>query len=330
MKERTPKPLLEALDMVRSAAAPKPETLGVVASRHVSRVRNAFEDPNIVGIGIAEKITDKKRTNELSLCFYVEKKKAKRSIQPDRLVPPVMSVRGGTAVFTDVQEIGRVVPQVNERLAPLQSGFSVGHVKITAGTLGAIVRKGKSLYLLSNSHVLALSGKGKKGDNVIYPGPADADSGDKQIVATLADVAKFERTEDLVNHVDAALARIDKEWEKKINLSIFRAKAPLKLTDPVRGMKVAKRGRTTGDTQGTVRDVNFSLVINYGSGVGKVGFIDQVLCSRYTEGGDSGSVVVDRGSGAIVGLHFAGSPEGSIFNPIKEVVKKLKFRFVNP
>jgi hypothetical protein len=164
---------------------------------------------------------------------------------------------------------------------------------------------------------------------VVYPGPTDAGS-NEQIVATLADFVKFERTRDLVNHVDAALARIDKEWADKINLSIFRAKTPLKMTDPARGMKVAKRGRTTGDTQGTVRDVNFSLVIDYGRGVGKIGFVDQVLCTRYTEGGDSGSIVVDRDSGAIVGLHFAGSEQGSIFNPIREVVKKLKFSFVNP
>jgi hypothetical protein len=329
MTDKTPKELIEALEMVRGTKAPTIEAVGSVESLHARRVRSVFEDPNIVGIGIAEKITEKKATGELSLCFYVERKKANRSLNPDRMVPPVISVPDRTAVFTDVQEIGRVVPQkVNKQLKPLRSGFSVGHIKISAGTLGAIVKKGKTLYLLSNSHVLALSGKGKTGDAVTYPGPDDSEAGQKQVVGTLANFVQFDKTDDFVNHVDAALARIDKEWADKINLSIFKAKTPLKMADPVRDMKVVKRGRTTGDTTGTVRDVHFSIAVNYPS-VGKIGFVDQVLCTRYTEPGDSGSVVVEAASGAIVGLHFAGSSKGSVFNPIKEVAKRLKFSFVD-
>ena len=62
-------------------------------------------------------------------------------------------------------------------------------------------------------------------------------------------------------------------------------------------------------------------------GVGKVGFIDQVKCTRYSKPGDSGAIIVDKKSRKIVGLHFAGSSDGSIFNPISEVVKAFKFRF---
>ena len=38
-------------------------------------------------------------------------------------------------------------------------------------------------------------------------------------------------------------------------------------------------------------------------------------------------IVVDKATGKIVGLHFAGSADGSIFSSISEVVKALKFRF---
>jgi hypothetical protein len=91
-------------------------------------------------------------------------------------------------------------------------------------------------------------------------------------------------------------------------------------------MKIVMRGRTSGDSEGVVEDIHFSTVLQY-QGVGKVGFIDQVKCTRYSKGGDSGSIIVDKKSGNIVGLHFAGSEEGSIFNPISEVINALGFQF---
>src|SRR5207247_30350 len=114
-------------------------------------------------------ITEKKATGELGLCFYVEKKLSKNRVKSGRLVPPVVSVADRRAVFTDVQEIGKVRPQVNRRMTPLQSGYSVGRPAET-GTLGAIVRKGQQYFILSNSHVLADCGRGKIGDTITYPG----------------------------------------------------------------------------------------------------------------------------------------------------------------
>jgi len=330
MADKTPKELLAALDMVREAKPPKLEALGLDAVENVQmqRVRKIFLDPNIVGIGIAQKVTEKKKTGALSLCFYVEKKRPKSKVDHNRMVPPVMSVADRTAVFTDVQEIGRIVPQVNKLNTPLQSGYSCGHVKTTAGTLGALVKKGKRLYILSNAHVLALSGKGAPGDKVCYPGTADRGAAAQQVVATLAEFAKFDVTDDYVNTVDAALAEVDEDWADKLNLSIYKANSPIKVAEPVRDMKIVKRGRTSGDTEGVVRDVHFSIAIKY-PGVGKLGFVDQVLCTQYSAGGDSGSIIVDKASGAVVGLHFAGSAMGSVFNPIGEVVKKLKFKFID-
>jgi len=58
-------------------------------------------------------------------------------------------------------------------------------------------------------------------------------------------------------------------------------------------------------------------------GVGAVGYVDQVLCTRYSEGGDSGSLVLEEATDKAVGLHFAGSLNGSIFSPISVVLKML-------
>ena len=92
-------------------------------------------------------------------------------------------------------------------------------------------------------------------------------------------------------------------------------------------MKIVMRGRTSGDSEGEVQDVHFSIVLPYPE-IGQIGFVDQIKCSRYSKPGDSGSVIVDKKSGKIVGLHFAGSGSASIFNPIAEVAKAFKFRFV--
>lgn len=323
-KSDTPKELLEALDLIRGTRGPKPESLDVLEAKHVDRVRTIFEDPNIVAVGIAEKRTENKKTGELGLCFYVEKKIAKAKVKSNRIIPPVLSVADRRAVFTDVQEIGKVRPQVNKRKSPLLSGFSVGNDTDT-GTLGAIVKKGNRLFLLSNSHVLARSGKGKAGDEIIYPGQADT-SGKTQAVGVLTDILPFKRGNDFLNRVDAALARVDAGFLDDIDFSIRGAKSPLATIDPVRDMKIVMRGRTSGNSEGVVEDVHFSIVLSY-PGVGKVGFIDQVKCTRYSKPGDSGAIIVDKKSGKIVGLHFAGSTEGSIFNPVSEVVKAFKFRF---
>lgn len=40
--------------------------------------------------------------------------------------------------------------------------------------------------------------------------------------------------------------------------------------------------------------------------------------------------MVDTASGKIVGMHFAGANGGSVFNPIRPVMKELGIRFVSP
>ncbi len=327
-KDKTPKELLQALDLIRGDGGARPESLSALSpleATHIKRMRSVFEDPNIVAVGIAQKVTEKKNTGELSLCFYVEKKRAKAKLKAGRMIPPVMSVAERAAVFTDVQQIGKLRLEANRRAAPLQSGFSVGRSPET-GTLGAIVQKGKKYFILSNSHVLADCGKAKLGDKIIYPGDVDRAGAKAQSVALLSDFIAFDKTQDFVNHVDAALAEIDDEFLDKLDFSILRAKTPLATAEPTRGMTIVKRGRTSGDTEGTVKDIHFSALIPY-PGLGKIGFIDQVFCTQYSKPGDSGSIIVDKATGKIVGLHFAGSDAGSIFSSVGEVVKALGFRF---
>ena len=323
----TPKHLVDALDFI-TGEKPPVAALESLHATHVARVRKAFDDPNIVGVGVSRKVTEGKELDALCVSFYVIKKLPPSRISHSRLVPPVIAAPNGQATYTDVKEVGRIVPQLNPlvKQKPVESGFSVGHIKITAGTLGAIVKKGDKRYLLSNSHVLADSGKGKPGDKVVYPGPDDKGRVPGDWVASLTKAVPFTKGGAFINEVDAALAEIRKERLGDVIYKLQKAKTPLSTIAPERDMVVTKRGRTTGTTRGKIIDVDFRFVLNY-DGVGQVGYTKQVLCERYTDSGDSGSLVIDLASGKIVGLHFAGANGGSVFNPIQSVMKALGFTF---
>jgi len=324
----TPKTLLDILDRVTTPEIAAPEALSLTTAKHYERVRTIFEDENIVGAGIAKKIAGDQLTEELGIIFYVRQKIPAADLRPDQLLPPVLAARNGMAVYTDVIEIGDVVPQngPNIQNTPIQSGFSVGYKDQATGTLGAIVRKRGKQYLLSNSHVFADAGLGRVGDSIIFPGPDDGGAAPGSLVATLDSFTPFAVGETYTNRVDAALAKLEPAALARLDMTILGAATPIKVGTPVRDMKVTKRGRTTGDTQSVVRDVDFRILVRY-DGVGVVGFTGQVLCNTYTAGGDSGSIVVDQDSGAIVGLHFAGSSHGSVFTPIRTVMEALKFKF---
>jgi hypothetical protein len=323
------KTILRALDLLTLTPQAEVESLDRSTRGHVRSMRRVVDTKNVVALGISEKVSKGVPTGELALTFYVERKVPLETLRADRAVPPALpeTVGGSEAVPTDVIAIGRLVPEVNATRSPLQPGNSIGHVEITAGTFGALVTKGKSLHILSNSHVLALSGLAKKGDKIIYPGDADGGTEPEDLVAKLSGFEKFIPGGDFVNRVDCAIAKPVAAKRKDLTSFIREIGIPRGTIKPKRGMEVVKVGRTTGKTFGEIRDVNFRFVLNY-EGVGPVGFIDQVLCTRYTQGGDSGSLVVDRATGRAVGLHFAGASGGSVFCPIDNVLEALGVKLV--
>jgi hypothetical protein len=91
-------------------------------------------------------------------------------------------------------------------------------------------------------------------------------------------------------------------------------------------MHVKKVGRTTDYTTGVITDVHFRLSLQYrrpsGKSKARVGFKDQVLCTRYSAPGDSGSIILNS-SDRVIGLHFAGSRSASVFNRIQHVFNLL-------
>lgn len=87
------------------------------------------------------------------------------------------------------------------------------------------------------------------------------------------------------------------------------------------GMSVRKSGRTTDLTQGTVTLLNATVNVAFGARTAR--FVNQVITTPMSQGGDSGSLIVDGTENRAVGLLFAGSPQATIFNPIAAVLDEL-------
>jgi hypothetical protein len=305
--------------MIESLARPE----AVEATTHL---RDVIAQSNVVAVGIAEKQTGGQPSGRLALTFYVEEK---RKVSAANAVPE--AVRGaiaGREVPTDVVEIGKLVPELHIGRTPIQPGFSVGHPLITAGTLGAVIGPARNPRILSNSHVLANSGQATIGDSILYPGHEDEGREPADTVATLTQIVPFVTGGEFVNSMDVAVATINPARRADLRSRIAELGiVPSGTTQPVRGMQVVKVGRTTGLTKGVVRDVNFRFVLDYGA-AGLVGFRDQVFCSRYTAGGDSGSLVIEEATGKAVGLHFAGANGGSVFSPIRPILRAVHGRLI--
>lgn len=320
------------LTVLKTMTEVRPESLSGVQRDAARQLRTVLRDKNTVGIGIAEKRRNARGTGKLALVFYVEKKKDLSRVKKALAVPAAVpeSLSGGAALVTDVVEIGKLRPEKKPRVTreAISPGYSIGQAHESAGTMGAFVRRGKKLFLLSNSHVLARSGKGKKGDKIIYPGLEDGGVAPQDVIAKLVAFKKFAKgATAYTNRVDCAVAEPLVSVQGRLRPAIDQVGLPRGTIAPKRGMKIVKVGRTTGRTTGTIKDVNFRFLLDY-ENVGTIGFADQVLCTRYSDAGDSGSLVLDAKTKRAVGLHFAGADGGSVFSPIDAVLKAMKVELV--
>ncbi|HJR07067.1 MAG TPA: hypothetical protein VJ842_07415 [Pyrinomonadaceae bacterium] len=332
--------LVRALDLMTIAPQAELEGLSTAARSHTKNIRRVVDTKNVVAVGISEKISQGKPTGTIALTFYVERKLPLSKMKASVAVPPAVpeSISGPAVIPTDVVAVGKPRPEAVKDLKnplavrkPLQPGFSIGTVE-GSGTFGAVVTRDGKFLILSNSHVLANSGLGKKGDRIIYPGGADKGKAPQDIVAKLFDFVKFKVGNDFLNRVDCAVALPLDDRLGELTSEIKGLFIPKGTTKAARDMEVVKVGRTTGKTKGIVKDVNFRFIMSY-PGVGTVGFLDQIFCTRYTNNGDSGSLVIDTQTGKAVGLHFAGFPDkngvkGSVCNPIDEVLKALEVKLL--
>lgn len=122
------------------------------------------------------------------------------------------------------------------------------------------------------------------------------------------------------NRVDAALGRpLDQAMfsDSVKNIGVInQTKAPML------GMRVRKYGRTTEYTEGAIKLLNATVNVTYSTQRGQriARFTGQVIADGMSQGGDSGSLIVDAQENKAVGLLFAGSNLATIFTPIDLVL----------
>ncbi len=288
----------------------------------------AAEPPPSVALGVAPS----EKGDGYKLAVRVQK----RTFQGSKEVELITKQAKGEV---DVRYVGRVAkratPWYQQRQRPLLIGCSVGHFKVTAGTLGCFVksRSGEGVFVLSNNHVLANENGGKRGDDIVQPGSLDGGTQPDDVVATLADFVKLKKRG--ANFVDCALG----ELIKGIAFEPAKMKGNGKLAglgDAFldEGTEVSKLGRTTGLTKGRVTAFEMdNVVVNFG--IGNLRFDNQVEIegagdSPFSDGGDSGSLIVGRDKRGVA-LLFAGSDQGgandqglTYANPLREVLDALK------
>ena len=220
----------------------------------------------------------------------------------------------------------------NHRVRNLRFGVSGGNVNdITrrfccSGTLGALVSHGGNQYILSNNHVLVRSGQATAGEDVSQPGLIDSNCAIATVVADFTGAAALGPS-----NVDAAVAQLRPGTMDSSGFIEDIGVPSSTIVNPSVGLSVAKSGRTTGFTTGTISSINTSVSVQYQAGCGKgkkftVSYTGQVVInsSSFSAGGDSGSLIVTNNSAHNpVALLYAGSSTSTIGNPIGEVLTKL-------
>lgn len=326
-----------------------------VKERHAEEL---MKKANVVGVGIGYKEKGGQKTGEPSLVVIVRKKMPLSALRSEDVVPERIE-----RVITDVKEVGDIKAlsqNPTDRWRPAPGGVSIGHYQITAGTLGVVVKDAgtNEKLILSNNHVLADSNAGEIGDAILQPGPYDGgtlpadtiaqlvkfvpirftqEAPDCPIGTSVAEVANLVaralgsqhrllavRLQQLTNQVDAALAKpVEASIVSDEILSIGQITGT---KEAELGLAVRKSGRTTRLTTGTIDLLDATVSVSYGIGRTAI-FEGQIISTAMSQGGDSGSLLVDAAENLAVGLLFAGSDQATIHNPIDAVINALNVGF---
>lgn len=226
------------------------------------------------------------------------------------------------------------------------SSVGGGVTECCGGTLGSLLKRGTTFFILSNNHVLARSDQGVVGkESIIQPGLIDAPNPcttpGTTNVGTLSQFFNLETGTG--TKVDAAIAQIVagmvdvtgsiEELGATVVNGVPQAGTPvagpgMKATV---GEQVAKSGRSTGVTCANVGALNMTVQVQYQKGCGtgatfNVNYTNGVIVDggAFSAEGDSGSLIVDGATATPVALLFAGDSTSTVGNPVTDVLPALK------
>jgi len=287
-------------------------------------------EQNVVGVGVGEQIVDDQPTGVMAVKFFVRVKYPESELSKTTLLPK--SIDG---LPVDVEETGLfrrfvpVMPNPKTRIRPAQPGGSVGyedpnHQIVMAGTFGAVVKDKAGEYILSNNHVLADENRLPVGSPIFQPGLLDGGNANTDQIAVMT---RFIPLSPAGNKVDCALAKVTKS--SLVSADVLHIGPPTGRDVAAIDMAVHKFGRTTSYTVGQVKSIDTDVTVSYDTG--NYMFLEQIIIvgsarNPFSAAGDSGSLILQRGTNKAVGLLFAGSNSHTIANHIDDVLQALKVK----
>lgn len=300
--------------------------MGSSAARRVSPLSLLPPHSNVVGVGYGSKISYGVSgaiiEDELAIRVYVRTKLPLADVPAINRVPPIVNGKP-----TDVIPVG----ELSLFARPTSCGVSIGHRDITAGTLGCLVRRvndeSDDQFILSCNHVLANLNNALIGDPILEPGAEDGGDAFPPI-AELTDFEPLSFTE--VNTIDAAIARVLKRGDVTPDIhDIGCVEAPAGPASVYQSVR--KYGRTTRHTMGFVMDIAADFRARAGTDL--IDFENQLqingVSGAFSDGGDSGSLIVDGVTQSAVALLFAGGGGATFANPIEPVLSRFGVEIVS-
>lgn len=305
------------------------DTQAVASAQSVAMETGKATLANVKGLDVGLEMERGKFTGNLAVRMFVERKEDRGNVAEGLLE--------STDVKTDVIEVGGdvVAQAAPQRTAqrPAPCGSSVGYANAMnrgpTGTIGCVCISSQNNYcLLSNTHVLTDAGFNDPGAFIVQPGPVDGGRRPQSVVG------KTEQFLSLVpggeSTIDAALAITNTELVRPEHLTFTIDPRPMA---PLIGQAVMKWGRTTGLTFGMITGKDAFERVGYrrinGSEFG-TSFRNSVTVQggfgRFSDHGDSGSLIVDTISKRPILLLFAGTDDGTTTfgHPIQDVINALQ------
>jgi hypothetical protein len=226
------------------------------------------------------------------------------------------------------------------------SNPSTHTITCCGGTLGSLVTRGGTQYILSNNHVLARTDlapkplSGQMGEAIIQPGLVDTATCTQSGARTVANLSDLYNLElGTGTKIDAAIALVmPGNVDPSGNILYLGAPDANGVPTPAAphagigvsatpAMAVAKSGRATGLTCSTVMAVAVNTSVQYHKGCGSsatfsVSYTNQVDIAggSFSAEGDSGSLIVSQASADPVALMYAGSDTDTVGNPVSDVL----------
>jgi hypothetical protein len=209
------------------------------------------------------------------------------------------------------------------------------------GTLGSLVSRGGTLYILSNTHILGRSDLAQTGEAIVQPGLIDTATCTPSGARTVANLTAFYNLESgPAPKLDAAIAQVvPGNVDPNGNILYLGDRADAAgvpvpapphagpLVTAGLSMPVAKSGRSTGLTCSTVLALAVNVKVDYQKGCGtgatfSVNYTNQIDIAggSFSAEGDSGSLIVSQDKANPLALLYAGSDTDTVGNPVLDIL----------